>query len=82
MSILHGSQLKIQLIMNYLILTSQLLLLLFLTDAFAYIDGKDLLYAKSKQQLNSTSSTNTYAEAYNYGQTHPTRDGESWFNLF
>jgi len=23
-------------------------------------------------------STNTYQQAYTYGETHPTRDGESW----
>jgi hypothetical protein len=30
-----------------------------------------------ENRLNYT-STNSYAQAINYGQTHPTRDGESW----
>jgi hypothetical protein len=33
---------------------------------------------KSRGNLTVASSTNTYAQAVNYGKTHPTRDGESW----
>lgn len=33
---------------------------------------------KNASNLNSTASTNSYAQAVNYGETHPTRDGESW----
>lgn len=35
-------------------------------------------HAFLKTNLNTTSGTNTYAQAINYGQTHPTRDGGSW----
>lgn len=38
------------------------------------IDMRDFKYFA---EFNAT-STNTYAEAINYGQTHPNRDGESW----
>lgn len=31
-----------------------------------------------KVVVSSSSNTNTYAQAVNYGKTHPTRDGESW----
>ena len=48
----------------------------------ANIDEKDWLYIdqlrQSSSALNSSASTNTYSQAYTYGQTHPTRDGESW----
>jgi hypothetical protein len=37
---------------------------------------------KNNAFLNATSSTNTYSEAYNYGKTHPTRDGGSWNGWF
>lgn len=38
-------------------------------------DKADIEYVR----LNSTTKgTNTYSEAIYYGQTHPTRDGESW----
>jgi hypothetical protein len=38
-------------------------------------DEQDKVY---RSGVNVTSSTNTYAQAINYGQTHPTRDGGSW----
>lgn len=43
----------------------------------AQFDDADRKYYAS---LNNTAkgSTNTYAQAINYGQTHSTRDGESW----
>ena len=45
-------------------------------------DDRDIAWLKSRLSSNvsvgTTSSTNTYAEAVKYGQTHPTRDGESW----
>jgi hypothetical protein len=43
----------------------------------ANTDAKDWSWFK-ESGLNTTSSTNTYAQAVNYGQTHPTRDGGSW----
>ncbi len=43
----------------------------------ANTDAKDWSWFK-ESGLNTTSSTNTYAQAVNYGQTHPTRDGRSW----
>ena len=42
----------------------------------ANIDKKDYEYFNISTGLSS--STNTYSQAYNYGQTHPTRDGGSW----
>lgn len=46
-----------------------------LSPIFAKSDKSDVEYAK----LNSTTKgTNTYSQAIYYGQTHPTRDGESW----
>jgi hypothetical protein len=45
----------------------------------ANMDSKDEIYASLVlNNRTSTSSTNTYAQAINYGETHPTRDGESW----
>ena len=45
-------------------------------------DDRDIAWLKSRLSSNvsvgTTSSTNTYAEAVKYGQSHPTRDGESW----
>ncbi len=40
-------------------------------------DEKDLVFRNSTG-LSVQSSTNTYAQAVNYGKTHPTRDGGSW----
>jgi hypothetical protein len=40
-------------------------------------DQDDLRY-QSNATMKVKGSTNTYAEAINYGQTHPTRDGGSW----
>jgi hypothetical protein len=40
------------------------------------VDESDFRY------VNLTSDTNTYAQAINYGQTHPTRDGGSWSGWF
>ena len=40
-------------------------------------DDNDLIYRNSTT-LGAQTSTNTYAQAINYGQTNPTRDGESW----
>jgi hypothetical protein len=40
------------------------------------VDESDFRY------VNLTSGTNTYAQAINYGQTHPTRDGGSWSGWF
>jgi hypothetical protein len=42
-------------------------------------DEKDLFYGKEKRlNLTLAGTTNSYAQAINYGQTHPTRDGGSW----
>ena len=42
------------------------------------IDKSDYIFVQNAANLTTSTSTNTYAEAYNYGLTHPTRDGESW----
>ena len=39
------------------------------------IDSADY---KHNLGLNTTGGTNTYAQATQYGRTHPTRDGGSW----
>jgi hypothetical protein len=44
------------------------------------IDQSDFNFVK-ENRLNYT-STNSYAQAINYGQTHPTRDGGSWSGWF
>jgi hypothetical protein len=45
-------------------------------------DEKDIFYRNSSDTVvkknNLKYTTNTYAQAIEYGQTHPTRDGESW----
>ncbi len=40
-------------------------------------DASDLTYSK-EMYLNETASTNTYAQAINYGKSNPKRDGGSW----
>ena len=52
-----------------------LALVAFLQIAHAInVDESDYKYVRA---VNMT-STNSYAQAINYGQTHPTRDGGSW----
>ena len=41
-------------------------------------DNVDFEYAKVRSLNVTTGATNSYAQAYNYGKTHPTRDGGSW----
>ncbi len=64
-------------------LASTLLLLQQCEGATKQFDDKDLAYRNSTESLKKNGAklkytTNTYAEAVYYGQTHPTRDGESW----
>ncbi len=40
-------------------------------------DEDDFVY-KIRNNVTSGATTNTYAQAINYGKTHPTRDGASW----
>ena len=42
-----------------------------------HFDDADFLWRNSTDGAVAT-STNTYAQAVNYGKTHPTRDGGSW----
>lgn len=50
---------------------------IFLAISAIQFDQNDLQYP-SNATMKVKASTNTYAEAINYGQTHPTRDGGSW----
>jgi hypothetical protein len=57
--------------------------LLLVTASLASASGSgsgNLIQEDLKERLatNLTGGTNTYAQAVNYGQTHPTRDGGSW----
>ena len=56
---------------------SFLVAVFFVVHASANSDSSDHKYAET-HRLNGTSGTNTYAQAINYGQTHPKRDGGSW----
>ena len=47
------------------------------------VDDSDYLFVKNALALNSTTTgTNSYAAAINYGRTHPTRDGGTWKNWY
>ncbi len=62
------------------------LLMIFHNSSAISFDEKDIAYSREQANLKNssgltsqlTSSTNTYAQAYNYGKTHPTRDGSTW----
>lgn len=65
---------------QFLVAINAFILLLSAKESFSVQwDKADLFF---NQNLTSSSegksSTNTYAQAINYGQTHPTRDGGSW----
>jgi hypothetical protein len=42
------------------------------------IDQSDYKWVQQVNNTLSLTGTNTYAQAINYGRTHPTRDGGSW----
>lgn len=43
-----------------------------------HFDNNDILSRNGSDVAALSTSTNTYAQAVNYGKTHPTRDGGSW----
>jgi flagellar basal body P-ring protein FlgI len=42
------------------------------------IDQSDYKWVQQVNNALNLTGTNTYAQAINYGRTHPTRDGGSW----
>ena len=46
--------------------------------AAIHFDNADILSRNCSDGATTSTTTNSYAQAVNYGKTHPTRDGGSW----